>query len=306
VDNETHFAGREIHLYSEGDELGDHTRIAYRIAVEYEPESPWADVFASFVEKPGIEKVGALVIGAWGDVGSGTPPDAPIEALVGARDRLTGLRSLFFGDISMEESEISWIQQGDLAPVLSAYPKLEELRVRGGNQLSFGRLAHKALKTLVVETGGMDRSIVQQVGAADLPELEHLELWLGDDGYGANTTVADLAPILDGGRFPKLTTLGLRNCHYADDLAKAVASAPVLAKLKRLDLSLGTMTDEGGAALLASPGVKRLQSLDVHHHYMSEAMVAKLRAIGIEVDATERQETQYYRDEPARYVSVSE
>jgi hypothetical protein len=191
VDNETHIAGREIKLYNDGDELSDPARIAYRIAVEYEPESPWADVFASFVESPGIEKVGALVIGAWDEVSTGTPPDAPIEGLVGARDRLTGLRALYFGDISMEESEISWIHQGDLSPILSAYPKLEELRVRGGNQLSFGKLAHKALKTLVVETGGMDRSIVQQVAAADLPELEHLELWLGDDGYGANTSVAE-------------------------------------------------------------------------------------------------------------------
>ena len=39
---------------------------------------------------------------------------------------------------------------------------------------------------------------------------------------------ADFAPLFAGGLFPKLKTLGLPDCEYADELAAAVAQAPTL------------------------------------------------------------------------------
>jgi hypothetical protein len=221
---------------------------------------------------------------------------------VDARDRLTGLRALFMGDIPYEEQEISWIVQDDLSPLLDAFPQLEELRARGGSGLAFSKLDHAHLKRLILETGGLGKDVVGQICGAKLPELEHLELWLGDDYYGGDVSIEDLQPILSGTLFPKLTYLGLCNCRFADDLAAAVVNAPVVRQLEVLDLSLGNLGDEGARALLALPTDARLRRLDIRHHYVSDEVVAQLRQLPFEVDASDRQEAQY--DE--RYIAHSE
>jgi hypothetical protein len=79
----------------------------------------------------------------------------------------------------------------------------------------------------------------------------------------------------------------------------------VLEKIRVLDLSLGNLEDEGAQALLASPAVARLEKLDIHHHFVSDAVVAQLKALGIEVDASERKKP--YDFEPEyRYIAVGE
>jgi len=80
----------------------------------------------------------------------------------------------------VDESEISWIVNSDMGPLLAAYPRLQQLRVRGGQELAFGDLRHDNLRTLIVETGGLSGEVLQQMAAARLPALTHLELWLGD------------------------------------------------------------------------------------------------------------------------------
>src|SRR5262249_56131328 len=127
------------------------------------------------------------------------------------------------------------------ARLREAYRGLEEFRVRGGNNLSLGTLRHKNLKKLVIETGGLPVSVLREVCAAKLPALEHLELWLGEENYGWDGTVNDLKPLLSGKLFPKLRYLGLRDSIIADEVATAVARAPVLKKIRVLDLSLGNL-----------------------------------------------------------------
>jgi hypothetical protein len=213
---------------------------------------------------------------------------------------------LFVGDIAQEESEISWIHQGDLSPLLSAYPRLRELQVRGGQGLTLGKLAHPALKRLVIETGGLDRSVVREVIGSRLPELEHLELWLGDDGYGANTNPEDFAPIFDGELFPKLKTLALRNCHYVDALAPVVAKAKILERLEKLDLSLGNLSDAGAEAFLDAPRIRRLKKLDLHHHYLSDEMMERLGGLEVRVELRDQCKADEWDGEPHRYIAVSE
>ena len=81
-----------------------------------------------------------------------------------------------------------------------------------------------------------------------------------------------------------------------------VAQAPVVEKIRVLDLSMGTLGDEGAAALLASPAVARLEKLDIHHHYCSPEMVERLKGLGIAVDAGDPQDESEY----GRYVAVGE
>src|SRR5262249_14946982 len=133
--------------------------LAYRVAVGYEDyenaSAKFSDRLAAFLDDPAATAVPALVIGSLGvDDGlqSGDSGDV-VEALVAARDRLPNLRALFIGDITYEEQELSWIRQSDLSPLFAAFPKLEHFRARGGEGLSLGKVRHKNLRSLVLETG---------------------------------------------------------------------------------------------------------------------------------------------------------
>jgi hypothetical protein len=306
-EHETVFAGKSIEPYDGKTRVENPAVAAYRLSIDYESQEDGAtfpDLLARLLADPLSQQATALVVGSWGDVSNDST--VVVEALVAACEKLPKLTALFIGEIISEECEISWIQQSDLSALWEAYPGLEHFRVRGGGGLSLGamRLAH--LKSLVVESGGLAAEVVREIGAADLPELEHLEVWLGDDGYGASTEPADLAPILSGARFPRLKYLGLRDSCIADQVAVAVAGAPVMQRIATLDLSLGTLTDEGAKTLLASPYLKQLKLLDIHHHYVSEAVVDQLRRTGIQINADDSKEPDEYRGQIYRYVSVSE
>ncbi|MBX6383492.1 MAG: STM4015 family protein [Microbispora sp.] len=258
-------------------------------------------------ENPGLERELAHLIDAVGG-------DA-IEAIVVAHDgrdvpaflaanaaRLPALRSVFLGFVSTEMFEISWIEQGDVTPLLEAFPRLERLDVRGSGGLALRPVRHERLRVLRFESGGLPAGVVRAVGESDLPALEHLELWLGVEQYGGDATVADLAPILSGERLPALRRLGLCDSPAQDEIAAAVAAAPVVARLEELSLSMGELTDAGAEALLGGRPLTHLRRLDLHHHYIGEAMAARIVASlpGVDVDLSERQ------PDYERYVAVSE
>ncbi|WP_405983890.1 STM4015 family protein [Streptomyces sp. NBC_00872] len=283
--------------------------VAWRISVDsYEAEEQWEAAFARFTEAVDTTRVGALIVGSWSDAYE-SGPEPVIEALVAARDRLPALRALFLADIVGEECEISWINQGLVTPLLDAFPELVEFGVRGGQELRFPAVRHERLRSLTIETGGLNAGVVRGVGASELPALEHLDLWLGVSEYGATTEVADLAPILAGSRFPRLRHLAVRNSEIQDEIAIALAGAPVVAALEILDLSMGTLGDVGAEALLSGQPLTHLKKLDLHHNYLSEALrervLATLGAAGVEVDLEESGDVDD-DDEGFRYTAVSE
>lgn len=167
--------------------------------------------------------------------------------LIRYADRLVNLSALFLGDIAIDECwKIASIPQGDLTPLLGAYPGLEILRVRGSADLRLRPLRHGALRELTFESNEVPPNVVRAVGASDLPSLRRLELWIGSDEFQEIAGVADLGGVLDGARLPRLQRLGLRNAQNADDIAAALANAAVVPRLSELDLSLGVLTDDGG------------------------------------------------------------
>jgi hypothetical protein len=299
-----HFAGKKVDDWNPEVGITNPETTLYRLSVAYgEDDITWSDRFADFLNDSAVGAVTGLVAGMWiQDFGDANDSARVVEAIAAAREKLPRLTALFLGDITFEESEISWIEQTDVSPLFEAYPALEHFRVRGGNNLRLGRLHSEHLKELGIESGGLDSSVVHDVLRSDLPALEHLELWLGDANYGANTTMEDLAPLFTGQLFPNLRYLGLRDSEITNEIAQAIVQSPLLERLRVLDLSLGVLDDTGAAALLASPAVKKLEKLDIHHHYCSDQMVEQLKALGIEVDASDRQEEGEY----GRYVAVSE
>ena len=325
------FAGKQVVEWDEERGIADPERSNYRISLDWDAAEEgqlWTDKFAAFLEDPNAERVTGLIVGNWGEVSTGDSSETVVEALTAAREQLPNLTALFLGDVTTEESEISWIVQSDVSPLFSAYPRLEVFCVRGGQGLRFGALSHAYLKSLTVETGGLPVEPLREILSAQLPALEHLELWLGTEEYGWNGSLIDLMPLLQGGLFPNLQALGLRDSEIADELAAALANAPILHRIRVLDLSLGTLSDTGAEALLSSPYLprtdksdlppslplagkvtvipSRLEKLDVHHHYLSEEMMRRLEALPIRVDVSERQEEDEYRGERYRYVAVGE
>ncbi|MEH2074019.1 MAG: hypothetical protein V7K57_06450 [Nostoc sp.] len=182
------------------------------------------------------------------------------------------------------------------------------LLVRGGDERhiysepweKFIALRHEHLKALIVETGGLGRSKIAQILSLQLPALEHLELWLGSDEYGGNSSIDDFMLIFSGDLFPKLTYLGLRNSEYSDSIATTLVNFPIINTIKVLDLSFGNLGDDGAEALLNCPAVNQLDILNLYDSCLTEEMVGRLKLLDVEVIAdTEK--------EPGdRYCSVSE
>lgn len=271
------FAGLPVKLFERPGDISDFSTVAPKVEVEWEGEKDIVEFTQILLAQPGIDQCRALVFGPWHrDVDEG--PQELIDFLVANRQGLPALRAVFFGDIVSEQNEMSWIVQGDYSAFWQAFPDLEVFWARGGGSLKLGPIKHANLRSLVIQTGGMDRETVREALAAEAP-LEHLELWLGDDGYGANTSVDDLAPLLAGGLFPNLKTLGLCNSQLVNELAAALAASPLLGRLETLDLSKGVLQDRGGEALAAGAGLASLKTLVIAHHYMSNSVVAALKAI---------------------------
>jgi hypothetical protein len=292
-------------------ELPDPESVAWRLSVDVygDTTESYEEVWQRFLKTVDPARVRALVIGPWGEPYDDNSANV-IRRICEAKDQLTALVAVFIGDLVVEESEISWIEQSDVTPLLKAYPDLEELGVRGGSGLLFPAVRHEKLRTLAFETGGLPGEVVRGVIASELPALECLELWLGVPEYGGDSTVADLAPLLAGGRFPKLRHLGLQNSPLEDEIAAAVAQAPVVAQLSSLSLSMGMLSDEGAEALLNGQPLTHLDQFDLRHHFLTEPMMRRLKqtleAAGVDVDVSEQETPDTWDGEEHRYVAVSE
>ncbi|MFJ7263449.1 STM4015 family protein [Streptomyces globosus] len=282
--------------------------VAWRVSADFwESDEEWPAAFARFAAAVDLTRVRSLIVGTWSECAERIG-EYVLDVLLPAADRMPELRALFLGDMTCEESEISWIEQADVAPVLEAFPLLEEFGVRGGSGLVFPPLRHAALRRLRIETGGLSREVVRTVGACDFPALEDLDIWLGTSWYGADTQPADLEPFMTGSRLPALRRLALRNSDIQNEIATALAGAPVVARLRELDLSMGTLGDEGALALLDGQPLTHLRKLDLHHHFISEPVALRIEEAlaphGVEVDLGHRQSTRSRRD--GRYTAVAE
>lgn len=281
-----------------------------RLAVTYDEAEEGKTLLSkmeAFLGSDAAATTDCLVLASWEEAHE-TSPQAALDLLCQKLSRVPKLRELVVGDMESEECEISWIIQADYTRLLQEMTQLESLRIQGSNclKLSTKPLVHRALRTLVIRCGGLEKEILACVAKADLPSLEHLELYLGMEDYGFDGDLDDVRPFFAKGLFPSLRYLGLSDSCIADDIAKAIATAPVLEQVKVLDLSQGTLSDEGGQALLDSPLVRGLEKLDLHYHYMSEDLVKAFKASGMKVDVSDPQDADEDGDETYRYPAVGE
>ncbi len=312
-DHKTHFAGKTISGWVPGDPIPDPATTIPRISATDlygQNEVNGEENFLRFLADPASKACSGLALGIWEET-TENYLDHVVELLVQHHDHFQHLTTLFLGEISQEESEISWIELGDLSELFQAYPQLEHFGLRGNAcsayHLQLGTLHSEHLKTLVIESGSMHSSVVHDILRSQLPALEHLELWTGSANYGANCTVEDFAPLFTDNLFPNLRYLGLLNSEITNELAIALSQSSLLERLHTLDLSLGTLSDTGAAALLNCPAIRKLAKLDLHHHFCSEEMIQQLQALPIEVDVSWREEREDWGDGvERRFVAIAE
>lgn len=304
----TQFAGRKVVKWSKAKTIAPD--VAYRIEVpldDGEDSSPeqWATLMNSLLASKSIDNLQALVTGTWcSDQWDGdTDSDVVLKSLTKLAPQLQNLKALFVAEIVYDEVMPSDLRHGDITPLLHAYPELQTFAIRGSN-LRFKNLSHEQLSSLSVQSGGLNPKALSDILSASLPSLTELTLWLGDKDYGGRTSIKDLEPLLSGHLFPRLKHLGLCNSQYSDVIAKAIATSPLLSTIKTLDLSMGTLTDEGARALLQSPWLEGLEFINLRHHYLSNAFIKKVKAkLGDKVDITNQIKLD---DAERRYVECSE
>ena len=265
-----------------------------------------AKLVGDVLGSPAARFMTGLRLGMPNDMEDGEMDFTSVVKALAKSDALERLRSLYIGDISREESEVSWISIGDISKLYPKLGKLRSLTLRGGGGLKLGKIDLPELRELTIITGGMDKKNIASLAAAKWPKLEKLELWLGTTNYGGNCTVKDLKPILDGKAFPKLTSLGLRNCEFADELAVALGSAKVIGQLKKLDLSKGTLTDTGVEAMIESKDAfSHLAHLDLSDNYLAKSARTATQIIPAVRTKPQRSASEY-DGEAHRYVALGE
>lgn len=247
---------------------------AWRVRVGHDDET-WPERFARFLDTVDGSLVRALIVGDWyAEYGDSREAVAAIAA---AADRLPNLTALFIGDIAYEECELSMIEHDDVTSLLNAYPRLEELGIRGSWAFIAPYVRHTRLRALTVEGCGLLDEMVRGIADGEFPALTRVELWFGDHEY-VGDAVSEVTSLLRSDGLPALTHLGLRNCDRTDALAAALAVEPLAAQLRTVDLSMGTLTDAGAEVLLSGQPLGHLESLDLTHHFLSKAMIKRVES----------------------------
>ncbi|OXM86748.1 STM4015 family protein [Paenibacillus rigui] len=277
-----------------------------KLSVDYDQYENGVKILDLIEELAGKEEslqLESLVIGDWGGAYENDSSEI-VEALVRLKDRFPKLRSLFIGDMSYEECEVSWINQSNLGPILSAYPELTSFTIKGSTGLSLEPAHHDKLEELTIICGGLGKNVIASISDGSFKSLKKLELYLGVEEYGFDGSLDDVLPLIEPGKFPQLTYLGLKDSEIQDDIAVAVANAPIVDQLHTLDLSMGTLSDVGAEALINSERIKRLELLDLSYHYMSDEMMNRWKQSGLNVDISDQQDAD--DDEDYRYPSLTE
>jgi hypothetical protein len=194
------------------------------------------------------------------------------------------LRTLFLGgpeDIEVCDRCHHFV--GDVAPLYPGVPQLRSLRLAGAN-IHLGNIDLPELREFRLESAGLPLEAVKSITRARWPKLERLEVWFGSKDCSAAGGVEDVRPLLDAQGLSELRHLGLCNAEFTNALCAALPESKVLKQLHTLDLSRGTMTDEGAELLLAhAAAFAHLQRLDVSQNLLGTGTAARLSTLCPEV-----------------------
>ena len=216
-----------------------------------------------------------------------------------AKHPIPTLRKLTIGD---DVSQISWYRIGNVGKIWKALPNLEWLEIEAG-EFALGTIEAPKLKHAVFKTGGLSKGAMKSIAAAKWPNIEHLEVYFGDDNYGADSTVKDVMPLLDRTDLRKLKYLAVKNAEFQNELVVACAKSKLVKQLDTLDFSEGILTDDCIADFEKHADAFEHLTLNVSETYLSDEVVKRLKKIPKKLIAEDMRED----DDPEyRYVGVGE
>lgn len=253
-----------------------------------------------------LEEIKEMVIGCWGESYEDSSQKI-LDFIVENKDRFKQLETLFVGDIEQEESEVSWIQQGDFTEVLKVLPNLKKLTIKGTEGLILPAIEHEKLESIEIITGGLPVEVIAALAASKLPHLKTLILYLGVEDYGFNADLEDIKLLLSKALFPSLSHLGIVNSEMQNKVVEAVLQSDLMPQLQVLEFSMGCLTDVGGQFILDhKEELQHLEKLDLHFHYLSNDMMLKLGELPIAIDLSEQEEVEEYQGDIYMYPMLTE
>ena len=243
-----------------------------------------------YIDEHGKYENEELIIGMWEGAYEKDPKNL-VDFLVKNAEKFPNLKKIYWGDISWEECEVSWIQNTDLAPLVNNF-KLTSLTVNGGNGLRLKNMKSDTLKKLEIISGGTSKDALNDIINSEIPNLEHLEIYMGVDDYGFDAKIEDMKPFVEKEKFPELKYLGLKNSDLEDEICELVLSGNILPQLEVLDLSYGTLSDKGVELLINNiDKISHLKGLDLEYNYASKELLDKLKEqtdkFGIKLDISQ-------------------
>lgn len=257
---------------------------------------------------PELDQLEEIVFGCWGaaweeDFGA----QALVDGIVENKEKFSHIKSLFIGDMDYEDCEVSWIVQADYSALWAAMPQLEELTIKGSNELTLGKIEHDTLKSLTIICGGLPTDVIEDIQNARLPELRKLLLYIGVEDYGFDGDIDTIKNLLEKTDFTKLEYLGIADSEIQDEITEAVLHSKYMKSIQTLDLSMGTLTDKGGQLLLDNIGkYPNIRTLDLHFNYLSDDMADRLQNLSIEVNVDDRETPEEYNGEIYYYPMLTE
>ena len=263
-------------------------------------------MFQEILEDPRLPELEEIIVGCWGESWD-NDAQAILDGIVENKDKFSHIKSLFIGDMEYDECEVSWIEQADYSKLWEALPQLEKLTIKGSMNLELGEIRHQNLKSLQIICGGLPKKILAGIGAAELPELRNLLLYIGVEDYGFDGDVSDIEAMLSKSDFSRLEVLGIMDSEIQDEITEVVVKSKYMDQIEVLDLSMGSLSDKGGGILLEElPRHENIRFVNLEYHYMSDEMMKKLKGLAVSVNVDDQQEDDEYDGEIFRWPMLTE
>jgi predicted DNA-binding WGR domain protein len=221
----------------------------------------------------------------------------------------------------------AYVRMPNLAKVSKALPKLETLELTG-NCSELGRLDLSELRSLTVRFADAESTHLEAVASAKIPSIERLSVWLGGQSYCVVDDVIeyDYDSDEDEGGYPErfaaselegmethdvnmhvdanaltaflshpfpqtLKHIGINSADLEGPILEAILDSPLVKRVETLDLSCSKLNDSRAEVLLKNKkALASLKTLDVSHCQLTKDMVKKLHGVVADLRADEQSE----------------
>lgn len=271
--------------------FGKSYKIANQVGVIQEPYE-----LKILIENNQCENLEALIC----EINHGDSMYPFTSILVEAHRKLPNFKALFLGDVRDSccgTHDYSRIYLCNIYPVFEAFPKLEMLHLPGHFGASRSVLVNSEklklnnLKTLIIERADLTDSRIAKICEHEYPSLEYLELWL----CRKNTPkiVEILSSILSGQACPNLLYLGLIGSVHTHEIIQAIATSPIIKRLKVLDLRGGNLR-EIYAITSNITAFSNLHTLNISENRLRVSKIKELSQLKCQVIAYGQLPDRYY------------